>query len=39
MDMQQRLKRIMGYKQLWLLDARLKEPAEDDVVGAESEVA
>ena len=39
MDMEQRFKRIMGYKQLAILDARLKEPAEDDVVDAESEVA
>jgi len=39
MDMEQRFKRIMGYKQLWILDARLKELAEDDVVDAKSEVA
>jgi len=29
----------MGYKQLWILDAKLKELAEDDVVDAKSEVA
>jgi len=39
MDMEQRFKRIMGYKQLWILDAKLKELAEDDVVDAKSEVA
>ena len=39
MDMEGRFKRIMGYKQLWILDAKLKELAEDDVVDAESEVA
>lgn len=39
MDMEQRFKRIMGYQHLWMLNAKLKELAEDDVVDAKSEVA
>jgi hypothetical protein len=39
MDIEDRFKRIMGYQQLWMLDAKLKELAEDDVVDVKSEVA
>jgi len=39
MDMEQRFKRIMGYQQIWMLDAKLKELAQDDVVDVKSEVA
>ncbi len=39
MDMEQRFKRIMGYQQLWMLDAKLKELAEDEVVDVKSQVA
>jgi hypothetical protein len=38
-DMEQRFKRIMGYQHMWILDAKLKELGEDDVVDAKSEVA
>jgi len=39
MDMEQRFKRIMGYKQLRVLDAGLKKLAEKGVADAESAVA
>ena len=39
MDMEERFKRIMGYQHLWMLDVRLNELAEEDVVDAKSEVA
>jgi len=39
MDMEQRFKRIMGYQQLWMLDAKLKEIAEQDAVDAKAQVA
>jgi len=39
MDMEQRFKRIMGYQQLWMLDAKLKELAEDEMVDVKSQVA
>ena len=39
LDMEQRLKRIMGYQHLWMLDAKLKELAAEAVVGLKSEVA
>jgi hypothetical protein len=39
MDMEQRFKRIMGYQQLWMLHAKLKELAEDEMVGVKSQVA
>ncbi len=29
----------MGYQQLWILDAKLKELAEEDIVDAKSQVA
>ena len=39
MDMEKRFKRIMGYQQLWILDAKLKELAEDEMVDNKSQVA
>jgi len=38
-DMEKQFKRVMGYQQLWMLDARLKELAEHDRVDFKSEVA
>jgi putative transposase len=39
LDMEQRFKRIMGYQQLWILEAKLKELAEEETVVEESRVA
>jgi len=39
LDMEARFKRIMGYQQLWMLDAKLKELAEEEMVDAKSQVA
>lgn len=39
LDMEKRFKRIMGYQQLWMLDAKLKDLAEDQTVDTESYVA
>jgi putative transposase len=39
LDMEKRFRRIMGCGQLWMLDAKLKESAEDDAVDAKSQVA
>lgn len=39
MDMEQRFKRIMGYQQLWMLDAKLKALTEDHMLDVKSEVA
>jgi len=39
LDMEKRFRRIMGCQQLWMLDAKLKELAEDDTVDAKSQVA
>jgi hypothetical protein len=39
LDMEKRFRRIMGCGQLWMLDAKLKELAEDDTVDAKSQVA
>ena len=39
LDMEKRFKRIMGYQQLWMLEAKLKELAEEDVVDGKSKVA
>jgi putative transposase len=39
MDMEKRFKRIMGYQQLWMLDAKLKDLSEDEIVDAKSQVA
>jgi putative transposase len=38
LDMEKRFKRIMGYQQLWMLDAKLKELAKEEI-DEESEVA
>jgi len=39
LDLEQRFKRIMGYQQLWILDARLKELAERSAIDSETTVA
>jgi hypothetical protein len=39
LDMEKRFKRIMGYQQLWMLEAKLRDLAEDATVDAESQVA
>jgi len=39
MDMEARFKRIMGYQQLWILEAKLKELAEEESVVEESKAA
>jgi len=39
MDMEARFKRIMGYQQLWILEAKLKELAKEETVVEESKVA
>ena len=37
--MEKRFKRIMGYEQLWMLDAKLKDLPEADAVDQEVKVA
>jgi transposase-like protein len=39
LDMEQRFKRIMGYQQLWMLEAKLKDLTETETVDAKSKVA
>jgi len=39
LDMEKRFKRIMGYQQLWIPEAKLKYMAEDEMVDAKSQVA
>jgi transposase-like protein len=39
LDMEKRFKRIMGYEQLWMLDAKLKDLPEADAVDQEVKVA
>lgn len=39
LDMEKRFKRIMGYEQLWVLDAKLKALAEDETIDTNSRVA
>ena len=39
LDMEKRFKRIMGYQQLWILEAKLKDMAENEMVDAKSQVA
>jgi transposase-like protein len=39
LDMEQRFKRIMGYQQLWMLQAKLDELSETETVDAKSQVA
>jgi len=39
LDMEQRFKRIMGYQQLWMLEAKLKDLAEEERIDGESKVA
>jgi hypothetical protein len=37
--MEERFKRIMGYQQLWMLQAKLKDLTETEAVDAKSQVA
>jgi transposase-like protein len=39
LDMEQRFKNIMGYQQLWMLEAKLKELAEQPAIDSKAEVA
>jgi putative transposase len=39
LDMEQRFKRIMGYQQLWMLEAKLRELAEEEIIDDKSKVA
>ena len=39
LDMEKRFRRIMGYQQLWMLDAKLKALAEEKTIDTESRVA
>ncbi len=39
LDMETRFKRIMGYQQLWMLDAKLKELNEESEIDRKSQVA
>jgi len=39
LDMEQRFKRIMGYQQLWMMDAKLKELNEESEIDRKSQVA
>ena len=39
LDMEKRFKRIMGYQQLWMLEAKLKDLAADTSVDTRSQVA
>jgi hypothetical protein len=39
LDMEERFRRIMGYQHLWMLDAKLKDLADDASVDTRSQVA
>ena len=39
LDMEQRFKRIMGYEQLWILEAKLRDRAETETIDTKSLVA
>ena len=39
LDMEKRFRRVMGYQQLWMLEAKLKDLAEDTSVDTRSQVA
>lgn len=39
MDMEKRFKRIMGYQQLWILEAKLKDLAQNESLDTKSRVA
>jgi putative transposase len=39
LDMEGRFKRIMGYQQLWMLEAKLNELAQEEVIDGKSKVA
>jgi len=39
LDMESRFKRVMGYQQLWMLEAKLRELAEEERIDGKSKVA
>jgi len=39
LDMEKRFKRVMGYQHLWMLEAKLRDLAEDTTVDTKSQVA
>lgn len=39
LDMEERFRRIMGYQQLWMLDAKLKGLAQEQAVDAKVQLA
>jgi len=39
LDMEQRFKRVMGYEQLWMLESKLRELAEEERIDEKSKVA
>ena len=39
MDMEERFKRIMGCQQLWILEEKLRELAEEKIIDDKSKVA
>jgi putative transposase len=39
LDMEKRFKRVMGYQQLWMLEAKLRELAEEEGIDGKSKVA
>ena len=39
MDMEKKFKRIMGYQQLWILEAKLCELVEEERIDGKSKVA
>jgi putative transposase len=39
LDMEKRFKRVMGYQQLWMLEAKLRELAEEEGIDDKSKVA
>ena len=39
LDMEQRFKRVMGYQQLWILETKLRELAEEERIDGKSKVA
>ena len=39
LDMESRFKRVMGYRQLWILEEKLRELAEKESIDGKSKVA
>ena len=39
LDMEKRFKRIMGYQQLWMLEEKLRDLAEEETIDGKSKVA